>query len=275
MDRLPPDGRNSSFSPRHTANHQREPYNIFSHSPHHHQHHQHHQQHQQHHQHHQPVVDKRINNSAPPEVSGRFSPFPRRLVESPPPVPPADINNTTAWFSPVARRRDPPEETRFDNQNVTPVSSPYQQRRSNFSERLVHDGFWSSPVSSPLPIRKHYQNAPAMEQQFCTSSNTSPILLQRFFHQQKQYQQQAGAAHSDAVDAGKDDSAGKKRYASHIKFQLVGDRMKSSRHQSPEPPPRLSRGSSQENSFNSQSPLAARRNFLEASSTASPSLSRR
>lgn len=268
---LPPDGRNN-FSPRHTfpqvhapANHQRDinhqPYlnqrspekqfTIFQHQS----------------------SDKRISNIPPPEPSGRFSPFQRRFGDSSP-------DDRTGRFSPSPRRRDTDlhEVNRLLDQNITPVSSPYQQRRTNLSDRLMNDGFWSSPVSSPLPIRKHYQNSPAIDQQYNHSAGTSPILLQRFYHQKKQYQQQAAAAQSE-IDGNKDDGGGKKRYASHIKLQLVGDRctMKSSRHQSPEPPPRLSRGSSTENSLvtSNQSPLASRRNFLEASSAASPSLSRR
>lgn len=228
---------------------------------------------------HHPSSDKtRTNNLPPPDVSGRYSPFQRRLGESPP-------DDRVGRFSPSPRRRDTDvhDGNRFiDSQNTTPVMSPYQQRRSNVGDRLMNDGFWQSPICSPLPVRKHYQNTPAApEQQYNHASNTSPILLQRFYHQQKQYQQQqhqAAAAQSD-VEGNKDDNGGKKRFASHIKLQLVGDRvnMKSSRHQSPEPPPRLSRGSSTENSFiaNNQSPLAARRTFLEATSTASPSLSRR
>lgn len=55
-------------------------------------------------------------------------------------------------------------------------------------------------------------------------------------------------------------------------MQLTGDRSgRSSRHQSPEPPPRMNRRLSSEN----QSPLAIRRNVLENQITNSPSLSRR
>lgn len=55
-------------------------------------------------------------------------------------------------------------------------------------------------------------------------------------------------------------------------MQLTGDRSgRSSRHQSPEPPPRLNRRSSSEN----QSPLAVRKNILEGQVPNSPSLSRR
>ncbi|KAJ3664654.1 hypothetical protein Zmor_000206 [Zophobas morio] len=120
--------------------------------------------------------------------------------------------------------------------------SPFPQRRSES---------WKSPTGSPLPLR-----AQSQEQYNC--GNTSPIILQRFFHQQKQQQLAKEAEES-----------GKKRFASYIKLQLGGDRSgRSSRHQSPEPPPRVNRAASSEN----QSPLALHRNFLESNS---PSLSRR
>lgn len=62
--------------------------------------------------------------------------------------------------------------------------------------------------------------------------------------------------------------SGKKRFASYIKLQLSGDRSgRSSRNQSPDPPPRLNRSISGD-----QSPLAIRRNYLDS---ASPSFSRR
>lgn len=154
-----------------------------------------------------------------------------------------------------------PDLTICYNNDAQPHQSPYQQRRN----APLNDGLWQSP----LPLRKHFNT----DVQQLRTNNTSPILLQRFYHQQKQYQQQA------AVDKEqKDESSGKKRFASHIKLQLVSDRGGfRSRHQSPEPPPRLSRGSSTENSIitNNQSPLAMRRNFLETTSGASPSFSRR
>lgn len=56
-----------------------------------------------------------------------------------------------------------------------------------------------------------------------------------------------------------------------MKLQLGGDKSgRSSRHQSPEPPPRLNRGLSGD-----QSPLAIRRNYIDNSTPGSPSLSRR
>ncbi|EEZ99193.2 dual specificity mitogen-activated protein kinase kinase 7 [Tribolium castaneum] len=125
-------------------------------------------------------------------------------------------------------------------------ASPYPARRAPESH-------WRSPSASPLPLRSQFQS---QEQYNC--GNTSPIILQRFYHQQKQQQLAKEAEES-----------GKKRFASYIKLQLSGDRSgRSSRHQSPEPPPRLNRTISSEN----QSPLALHRNFLE---TNSPSLSRR
>ncbi|KAJ8918951.1 hypothetical protein NQ315_016853 [Exocentrus adspersus] len=133
----------------------------------------------------------------------------------------------------------------------SPASSPYQHRR------VVSESRWRSPNASPLPLRSQFQ---ADEQPF-GCGNTSPLILQRFYHQQKQQQMVKEAEES-----------GKKRFASYIKLQLSGDRSgRSSRHQSPEPPPRLNRRSSGEN----QSPLALRRNFLETHTPNSPSLSRR
>jgi hypothetical protein len=122
-------------------------------------------------------------------------------------------------------------------------------------KRGVSEGGWRSPSASPLPLRTQYQTN--QEQQY-NCGNTSPIILQRFYHQQKQQQLAKEAEES-----------GKKRFASYIKLQLGGDRSgRSSRHQSPEPPPRLNRTVSSEN----QSPLALHRTFLESNS---PSLSRR
>lgn len=203
---------------------------------------------------HQSTDKIRINNY--PIESGRFSPFQRRLGES----PPLDSGGNLLRYQEDVVQHLPNPTTDLVR------LSPYQQRRSD----KISDGFWQSPIASPLPIRKHYHTP----EQYSHTNNTSPILLQRFFHQQKQLQQQAAAEKEDCKDDG-----GKKRFASHIKLQLVGDRssLRAGRHQSPEPPPRLSRGSSTETSVvcNNQSPLALRRNFLEASSAASPSLSRR
>ncbi|CAG9768898.1 unnamed protein product [Ceutorhynchus assimilis] len=121
---------------------------------------------------------------------------------------------------------------------------------------------WKSPAASPLPLRSNFQE----EEPEYISGNTSPIILQRFYHQQKQQQMI-----KEVEDGAKSDPC-KKRFASYIKLQLAGDRSgRSSRHQSPEPPPRLHRGQSTE----SQSPLALRRAFLETHTPNSPSLSRR
>lgn len=257
---LPPDGRNN-FSPRH------HPVEIHTSIPIPNSHHQREQNHLPYtnqrspdkHIYHQSTDKIRINY---PE-SGRFSPFQRRLGESPPP----DGGGTNH-----IRTYPDTSDGMLQHCVQNPLLSPYQQRRANISDKMMSDGFWQSPMASPLPIRKHY-HTPVTEQQY--ANNTSPILLQRFFHQQKQLQQQAAA---EKEQENKDDHSGKKRFASHIKLQLVGDRssLRAGRHQSPEPPPRLSRGSSTESSvIGNQSPMAIRRNFLEASSAASPSLSRR
>ncbi|KAJ8938472.1 hypothetical protein NQ318_004112 [Aromia moschata] len=108
------------------------------------------------------------------------------------------------------------------------IGSPCQYRREHSTE-----GRWRSPSASPLPLRSQFQ---ADEQQY-NSGNTSPIILQRFYHQQKQQQMVKEAEES-----------GKKRFASYIKLQLSGDRSgRSSRHQSPEPPPRINRRASGDN----------------------------
>lgn len=275
---LPPDGRNN-YSPRHSTfphtgdcqasphtfipipnsfNHQREqnhlPY-INQRSP------------DKHTHYHQSTDKIRINNF-PPESSGRFSPFQRRLGESPPP----DGGGTNILRYPSDSTDGATQHCYAEN----PLLSPYPQRRANIGEKIA-EGYRQSPISSPLPLRKHYHTPVTDHQQYSHTNNTSPILLQRFFHQQKQLQ--AAAAQTEN-EANKDDHNGsKKRFASHIKLQLVGDRssLRSPRHQSPEPPPRLSRGSSTDSSIivNNQSPLALRRNFLDASNAASPSLSRR
>lgn len=265
---LPPDGRNN-FTARHFPNHSDSHTSIpipnsFNHqrieqnhlpytnqrSPDKHFHHQ----------------SPRINSHFSPDPTGRFSPFQKKLGESSPP----DGGGTNL------HHRYPKDSSDGIMQHcykeINPHLSPYQQRR----EKL--DGFWQSPIASPLALRKHYHTPE--HQQYGHLNNTSPILLQRFYHQQKQLQQAAQQAQQEVDN--KDDSSmhngGKKRFASHIKLQLVGEKniLRNSRHQSPEPPPRLSRGSSTESSImNNQSPLALRRNFLEASSAASPSFSRR
>uniref|UniRef100_A0AAR5Q5B1 mitogen-activated protein kinase kinase n=1 Tax=Dendroctonus ponderosae TaxID=77166 RepID=A0AAR5Q5B1_DENPD len=128
--------------------------------------------------------------------------------------------------------------------------------------RSLSETRWRSPLGSPLPLRT---NLPIEEPQYI-SGNTSPIILQRFYHQQKQQQ-----LVKEAEESAKSDPC-KKRFASYIKMQLSGDRSgRSSRHQSPEPPPRLHRGQSAD----TQSPLALRRAFLETHTPNSPSISRR
>ncbi|KAL1505988.1 hypothetical protein ABEB36_005429 [Hypothenemus hampei] len=128
--------------------------------------------------------------------------------------------------------------------------------------RSLSNSRWKSPSGSPLPLRNNF---PTEEPQYM-SGNTSPIILQRFYHQQKQQH-----LLKEVEESAKTDPC-KKRFASYIKLQLSGDRTgRSSRHQSPEPPPRLSRGQSVEN----QSPLALRKAFLETHTPNSPSLSRR
>ncbi|XP_050306370.1 dual specificity mitogen-activated protein kinase kinase 7-like isoform X2 [Anthonomus grandis grandis] len=122
---------------------------------------------------------------------------------------------------------------------------------------------WKSPIGSPLPLRSDFQS----EEPQYVCGNTSPIILQRFYHQQKQQQLIKEIGEGSKVDPCK------KRFASYIKMQLSGEKSgKSSRHQSPEPPPRTSRGHS---AGDSQSPLALRRAFLETHTPNSPSLSRR
>lgn len=62
-----------------------------------------------------------------------------------------------------------------------------------------------------------------------------------------------------------------KKISSYMKLQHVNDKYgRSSRHQSPDPPPRHSRASGSE----TQSPLAMHRNFLETAQ-GSPSFSKR
>ncbi|KAK5650520.1 hypothetical protein RI129_001549 [Pyrocoelia pectoralis] len=140
---------------------------------------------------------------------------------------------------------------RYIDGEMTDCSSPLQIRKVGGESRR------QSPGGSPLPLRNQIQGS-----QEHIYGNTSPIVLQRFYHQQKQ-QQKA----QEAEEAAKDD-LGKPRFASYMKLQLSGDRSgRSSRHQSPEPPPRYNRGASAEN----QSPLSAR----HGNSLASPSLSRR
>ncbi|XP_066150764.1 dual specificity mitogen-activated protein kinase kinase 7-like isoform X1 [Euwallacea fornicatus] len=126
--------------------------------------------------------------------------------------------------------------------------------------RSVSETRWKSPVGSPLPLRTNFP----VEEPQCISGNTSPIILQRFYHQQKQKE-----LLKEVEESAKNDPC-KKRIASYIKLQLAGSGH-SSRHQSPEPPPRLHRGLSAEG----QSPLALRRAFLETHTPNSPSLSRR
>lgn len=153
------------------------------------------------------------------------------------------------------------------------LCSPMPQRK--FGGGIVHSGpsslpetrsqsetRWRSPAASPLPLRNQFQT----EEPQYISGNTSPIILQRFYHQQKQQQMM-----KEVEECGKTDPC-KKRFASYIKLQFSGDRSgRSSRHQSPEPPPRLHRGQSADG----QSPLALRRAFLETHTPNSPSLSRR
>ncbi|CAG9858232.1 unnamed protein product [Phyllotreta striolata] len=153
-------------------------------------------------------------------------------------------SNAGSSYTPVPSRRP------LDG-SPTPTATPYQHRR------VASETRWRSPSASPLPLRTQFQ----VEENQYNCGNTSPIILQRFYHQQKQQQMVKEAEES-----------GKKRFASYIKMQLSGDRSgRSSRHQSPEPPPRLNRHPSGEN----QSPLALRRNFLENHPCNSPSLCRR
>uniref|UniRef100_A0A6P7G6H7 mitogen-activated protein kinase kinase n=1 Tax=Diabrotica virgifera virgifera TaxID=50390 RepID=A0A6P7G6H7_DIAVI len=131
----------------------------------------------------------------------------------------------------------------------------------------------SGENQSPLALRRNF-----LENNSCNS----PSLSRRGFAKRGSKLLLAFADHLDAVAhfttdvrevfSQLEEEAGKKRFSSFLKLQLGGDRSgRSSRHQSPEPPPRLSRRPSGEN----QSPLALRRNFLENNSCNSPSLSRR
>lgn len=135
--------------------------------------------------------------------------------------------------------------------------SPYTSRR------------YHSPVGggSPLPLmRNHLGNEDyggSCGGSKYNEGNTSPIVLQRFYHQKQQHQREAD-------EAAKVETTGKKKI-SYIKLHLSCDRTgSSSRHQSPEPPPRFNRGTA-----GNESPLAARRNFFETAAQASPALSRR
>ncbi|XP_060525167.1 dual specificity mitogen-activated protein kinase kinase 7-like [Cylas formicarius] len=142
---------------------------------------------------------------------------------------------------------------------ATDVSVPPVQLKARASSETR----WTSEYGSPLPLRSsHFQT----EEPASYCGNTSPVILQRFYHQRKQQQLLKEAEEERAKT-----DVGKKRFASYIKMQLTGgDRSgRSSRHQSPEPPPRLSRGG------DGQSPLALRRAFLESHAPNSPSLSRR
>ncbi|KAI4458286.1 mitogen-activated protein kinase kinase 5 [Holotrichia oblita] len=152
------------------------------------------------------------------------------------------------------------------------IKSPLFQRRNDISSD-------SSPFTSPILTRKidyqpglsspFFAKSPTIgwneEQQQPYYESSSPIVRQRFEHQQKQQQQAREAEEAAKLDSGK------KRFASYMKLQLGGDKSgRSSRHQSPEPPPRLNRGLSGD-----QSPLAIRRNYIDNSTPGSPSLSRR
>ncbi|CAH0559558.1 unnamed protein product [Brassicogethes aeneus] len=150
------------------------------------------------------------------------------------------------------------EKPTLANHHVASESKQHQRQQSPLPPRRgASEGRWRSPSASPLPLRSQIQ---AEDAQY-NHGNTSPIVLQRFYHQQKQ-QQLAKEAEEN----------GKKKFSSYIKLQLTGDRSgRSSRHQSPEPPPRLNRTVSGE----SQSPLTLRRNFLETHTPNSPSLSKR
>ncbi|XP_022906768.1 dual specificity mitogen-activated protein kinase kinase 7-like [Onthophagus taurus] len=166
-------------------------------------------------------------------------------------------------FSPMSYTKSH-QESRF---LPSPGTSPILQRKPD-GGRLASSPFFQrknverSPIGSPLPLRSqssgddYHQHAGGV----VYSENNSPIVLQRFYHQQKQQQQ----AKEEENGGG-----GKKRFGSYMKLHLSNDRTgRNSRHQSPEPPPRLNRTISGD-----QSPLALRRNYSETS--ASPNLSRR
>ncbi|XP_045469060.1 dual specificity mitogen-activated protein kinase kinase 7-like isoform X2 [Harmonia axyridis] len=166
--------------------------------------------------------------------------------DSPAPLPQSSLlrDDVIKFGSPVMPRR----------QVDSPLSSPYPHKRG------VSESRWRTPNTSPLPLRAN--NEPSDGE--CCCSNTSPIVFQRFIHQQKQ-QQLAKEAEEEAKY-----NPGRKRFTSYIKLQLNGDKngRSSPRHQSPEPPPRLSR-------LNGDSPLPMRKNILDSNgSLASPSLSR-
>ncbi|KAF5277349.1 hypothetical protein FQA39_LY06162 [Lamprigera yunnana] len=144
---------------------------------------------------------------------------------------------------------------KYVDTETTDCASPFQIRKA------VSESKRQSPGGSPLPLRSQMQTS-----QEHIYGNTSPIVLQRFYHQQKQ-QQKA----QEAEEAAKDDPS-KRRFASYIKLQLSGDRSNyASRHQSPEPPPRLNRSIASE----SLSPLSSRQGFYDTNIVASPNLSRR
>ncbi|KAK9879006.1 hypothetical protein WA026_003819 [Henosepilachna vigintioctopunctata] len=181
---------------------------------------------------------KGYSNYFPPKVPPKIDPY----------VPLQHVtgvqDNVNKFSSPVFQRR------MLDSPSV----SPYPQKRG------VSENRWKSPNSSPLPLRANYLSD---SEQSSAHGSTSPIVLQRFFHQQKQ-QQMAKEAEEEAKY-----NPGKKRFTSYIKLQLSGDKSgRTSRHQSPEPPPRLSK-------INGDSPLPIRRNILEPNAVTSPSLSRR
>ncbi|XP_076251349.1 dual specificity mitogen-activated protein kinase kinase 7-like [Rhynchophorus ferrugineus] len=180
--------------------------------------------------------------------------------------------HATRSFSPLQAYQNHLAALQQRDAYSTGLGSPMPQRKfvgginsgpSSLPEtRSSSETRWKSPAGSPLPLRSQFQT----EESQYIKGNTSPIILQRFYHQQKQQQ-----ILKEAEEGAKSDPC-KKRFASYIKLQLSGDRSgRSSRHQSPEPPPRLSRGQSVEG----QSPLALRRAFLENHTPSSPGLSRR
>ncbi|XP_017781850.1 PREDICTED: dual specificity mitogen-activated protein kinase kinase 7-like [Nicrophorus vespilloides] len=115
---------------------------------------------------------------------------------------------------------------------------------------------WNSPMS-----QRNYAQPPDTTLPY-NSGNTSPIVLQRYFHQQKQQQQAKEAEELAKTDAGRRRIPAS--YFKHVNSERGGS-ARSSRHQSPDPPPRYNRGIG-------DSPLASRRTFLESTS---PGLSRR
>ncbi|KAL3278621.1 hypothetical protein HHI36_016161 [Cryptolaemus montrouzieri] len=181
---------------------------------------------------------KSYSNHFPPKIPPKIDPYLPLSHNS------TVQENINKFNSPVLQRR------LLDSPNV----SPYPQKRG------VSENRWKSPSSSPIPLRANYSSD---SEQPYTHGNTSPIVLQRFIHQQKQ-QQMAKEAEEEAKY-----NPGKKRFTSYMKLQLSGDKSgRSSRHQSPEPPPRLSR-------INGDSPLPIRKNILDSGAVTSPSLSRR